>query len=99
MKMDVRDVTCSQRTAVHEIDPLTDRRWDEFVRRCSQSSVFHTVAWLQALHRTYGCEPIVFSTAPPGTEIENGLVFCRVESWLTGTRLVSLPFSDHCDAL
>jgi CelD/BcsL family acetyltransferase involved in cellulose biosynthesis len=27
------------------------------------------------------------------------MVFCRVESWLTGRRLVSLPFSDHCEAL
>jgi hypothetical protein len=27
------------------------------------------------------------------------MVFCRVESWLTGRRLVSLPFSDHCAPL
>lgn len=26
-------------------------------------------------------------------------MFCRVDSWLTGHRLVSLPFSDHCDPL
>jgi hypothetical protein len=31
--------------------------------------------------------------------LENGLVFCRVESWSTGRRLVSLPFSDHCEPL
>src|SRR5262249_49138628 len=31
--------------------------------------------------------------------LRNGMVFCRVASWLTGTRLVSLPFSDHCDPL
>jgi Acetyltransferase (GNAT) domain len=27
------------------------------------------------------------------------MVFCRVRSWLTGSRLVSLPFSDHCEPL
>jgi lipid II:glycine glycyltransferase (peptidoglycan interpeptide bridge formation enzyme) len=27
------------------------------------------------------------------------MVFCKVKSWLTGRRLVSLPFSDHCDPL
>jgi CelD/BcsL family acetyltransferase involved in cellulose biosynthesis len=27
------------------------------------------------------------------------VVFCQVESWLTGRRLVSLPFSDHCEPL
>jgi lipid II:glycine glycyltransferase (peptidoglycan interpeptide bridge formation enzyme) len=26
-------------------------------------------------------------------------VFCRIDSWLTGRRLVSLPFSDHCEPL
>lgn len=27
------------------------------------------------------------------------MVFCRVDSWFTGHRLVSLPFSDHCEPL
>jgi len=27
------------------------------------------------------------------------VVFCQIESWLTGRRLVSLPFCDHCDPL
>ena len=61
--------------------------------------MFHTVAWLQALRRTYGYEPVVFTTSPPTGELKNGLVFCRINSWLTGRRLVSLPFSDHCEPL
>jgi hypothetical protein len=63
------------------------------------SSVFHTVEWLEALRRTYGYEPIAITTSRPGTELQNAAVFCRIESWLTGRRLVSLPFSDHCDFL
>jgi lipid II:glycine glycyltransferase (peptidoglycan interpeptide bridge formation enzyme) len=31
--------------------------------------------------------------------LRNGWVFCRIRSWLTGRRIVSLPFSDHCDPL
>jgi CelD/BcsL family acetyltransferase involved in cellulose biosynthesis len=31
--------------------------------------------------------------------LENGLVLCRVNSWITGRRLISLPFSDHCEPL
>jgi len=31
--------------------------------------------------------------------LRDGLVLCEVKSWLTGARLVSLPFSDHCDPL
>src|SRR5256886_3244169 len=35
----------------------------------------------------------------PDQELQNGIPFCVVRSWLTGRRLVALPFSDHCDAL
>lgn len=84
---------------VHLLDPLRDPRWEELVRWHPASSVFHTPAWLEALRRTYGYEPVAFTTSPPGVPLADGLVFCRVESWLTGRRLVSLPFSDHCAPL
>lgn len=87
------------RSAVYRVRPLEDPRWDEFVLQSSTSSVFHTRAWLEALQRTYGYEPVAFTTAPPHLPIENALLLCRVDSWLTGRRLVSLPFSDHCDPL
>jgi CelD/BcsL family acetyltransferase involved in cellulose biosynthesis len=31
--------------------------------------------------------------------LTNGIVFCRISSWLTGRRMVSLPFADHCEPL
>lgn len=64
-----------------------------------RASVFHSTPWLQALARTYGFEPVAYTTTPPGEDLENAMVFCRVESWVTGRRLVSLPFSDHCQPL
>jgi len=84
---------------VHEINPLQDPRWGAFVEGHPRASVFHTIPWLDALRRTYGYKPIVYTASPPGAELQNGLVFCRVESWVTGQRLVSLPFSDHCEPL
>ena len=84
---------------MYTVDPLKDPRWPTFLSRHSRSSVFHTKAWLEALHRTYQYEPVALTTSPPGTDLHNGLVLCRVQSWLTGSRLVSLPFSDHCDPL
>lgn len=84
---------------VYRTDPLRDARWAEFLRRHTHASVFHTPGWLEALRRTYGYEPIVLTTCPPGAEFTNGLAFCRVHSWLTGRRMVSLPFSDHCEPL
>lgn len=84
---------------LHAVDPLQDARWGAFIEEHPRASVFHTVPWLHALRQTYGYQPIVYTTSPPGADLQNGLVFCRVESWLTGPRLVSLPFSDHCEPL
>jgi len=84
---------------VYKIDPIKDLRWTEFLRTHPDASVFHTSGWLEALKRTYGYEPVVFTTSPPETELENGIPFCRVSTWFTGRRLVSLPFSDHCAPL
>jgi hypothetical protein len=84
---------------VHRIDPLEDPRWEKFLERHPRSSVFHTVAWLDALRRTYGYRPVAITTESPGRDLRAGIVFCRVHSWLTGRRLVSLPFSDHCELL
>ena len=55
--------------------------------------------WLEALRRTYGYVPVAYTTTPPGAALANGMVLCRVYSRLTGRRIVSLPFSDHCDPL
>lgn len=84
---------------VYSLDPLRDPRWEALVRRHPAGSVFHTPGWLEALRRTYGYEPVTFTTSPPGAPLTGGMVFCRVESWLTGRRLVSLPFADHCAPL
>ena len=84
---------------VYTVNPLESPRWGEFVERHPQASVFHTPHWLDAVRRTYGYAPMVYTTCPPTASLTNGVVFCRVSSWLTGRRLVSLPFADHCEPL
>jgi hypothetical protein len=84
---------------VRRIDPLHDSRWEEFLAGQTEASLFHTPGWLRALHLTYGYEPLAFTTSPPNTPLSNGIVFCRVKSFLTGMRLVSVPFADHCQPL
>jgi len=86
-------------SSVHTLNPLEDHRWAEFVNRHPKSSIFHTQGWLRVLKATYQYEPVAFTTSAPGAELENALLFCEVRSWLTGLRLVSLPFSDHCEPL
>jgi hypothetical protein len=97
-----QDVAFGKMTApaiTHSFDPLSDPRWDSFVNDQPRSSVFHTKAWLLALHRTYKYEPVGYTEAGASEPMRNAVVFCRVKSWLTGKRLVSLPFSDHCEPL
>ncbi len=89
----------SNQSGLFAIRPLVDPRWNRLVQRHPRASVFHTSAWLSALHRTFEYEPVAFTTAPPDAPLLNAVVFCRVDSYLTGRRLVSLPFSDHCDVL
>jgi len=83
----------------NEIEPVSDPRWATFVNGHPQSSVYHSTNWLKALWTVYGYDSLAVTTDPPGSPLTNGLVFCRVNSWLTGRRLVSLPFSDHCEPL
>jgi CelD/BcsL family acetyltransferase involved in cellulose biosynthesis len=85
--------------AMNRIDPLTDPRWPEFLQSHPRASIFHTPGWLEALRRTYGYQPVAFTTSGSASGLADGLVFCCISSRLTGRRLVSLPFSDHCEPL
>ena len=88
-----------EQSPVWTIDPLSDDRWPAFVDRHPRASVFHSRGWLRTLHATYGYEPVAVTTCAPIEPLTNAVVFCVVRSWLTGDRLVSLPFSDHCEPL
>ena len=84
---------------VYTFEPLVDGRWPAFVAGHPLASVFHTREWLEALRRTYGYAPVAFTTSPPSGRLSNCIVFCEIRSWLTGRRMVSLPFADHCQPL
>ena len=78
-------------------DPISDPQWAALLERHPAASIFHTPGWLNALRQTYGYHPFVI-TASAGSSLDNGLVVCQVNSWVS-RRLVSVPFSDHCDPL
>lgn len=84
---------------VYEIDPTTDERWDDFLQSHPQASIFHTRGWLEALRKTYGYAPVAYTTSPPGSPLVNGIPFCKINGFFGKHRLVSLPFSDHCEPL
>jgi len=81
------------------IDPTRDPRWEAFVQARPDSNVFHTAAWARVLMETYGYEPRYYVVENSAGQIEAGWPCMLVASPLTGTRLVSLPFCDHCQPL
>jgi CelD/BcsL family acetyltransferase involved in cellulose biosynthesis len=85
--------------SIFEIDPLNDPRWSNFVSGSPRSSVFHRCEWLRALKSAYGYEPVALSSGSASSPLTNAMLFCRIKSKLTGKRIVSLPFSDHCEPL
>jgi len=84
---------------IDNLDPLLDPRWERLVAAHPSASVFHTRGWLKALNKTYGFRPVAFTSTEASNQLSDGVVFCEVRSSFTGARLVSLPFSDHCQPL
>ena len=78
------------------IDPSSDKRWDEFVKNHSNSTIFHTSNWARVLQKTYGYIPYYFILEDSDKKIKAGCPFFLIKSWLTGNRLVCLPFTDVC---
>ncbi len=81
------------------IEPLEDGRWARFVEQHPAACAFHSPGWLRALADSYGYQVLAVTSSDPGGELRNAVPFCRIQSWITGRRLVSLPFSDHCQPL
>jgi hypothetical protein len=68
---------------IQTLNPLADTRWLRFVSLQAAASVFHSPEWLEALHRTYGYEPVAFASSGPDGELIGGLLLCCVQSLLT----------------
>ena len=81
------------------IDVLHEATWDRMVEVHPRATVFHSRGWLEALSRTYGYQAMALCSPSWSGDVANVFVFSVVRSRWTGTRLVSLPFSDHCDPL
>jgi len=77
------------------VDPTRIPDWDERLARHAEATVFHTAAWARVLSETYGYIPTYF-TVVENEQIVALLPFMEIRSWLTGTRGVSLPFTDEC---
>ena len=81
------------------LDPRTDGRWEDFVGRAERATMFHHPAWLQLLADRYRYDFAAACVVDDDGRVLAGLPWARIESRLTGKRLVALPFSDACQPL
>lgn len=78
-----------------QLDPISDPAWLRLLERSPTATIFHHPRWLELLHSQYGYAIYACSVEDDG-ELAAGIPIARIESRLTGRRLVSLPFSDTC---
>ena len=80
------------------VDPLSGSAWDDLLARFEDATPFHTAAWARVLSKTYGHKPIYLRFCTENKTV--GLLpLMEVRSPITGSRGVSLPFSDFCQPL
>jgi len=76
-----------------------DKHWTTFIEHHRDSTIFHHPFWSTLLEECYGYKSFVIVLRNNEGEIIAGLPVMEIDSWLTGKRWVSLPFSDHCGPL
>ena len=80
------------------MNPLVDREWDDAISAHPDATIFHSTAWARVLVDTYGHRPCYVQMSLNGSLL--ALVpMMEVQSVLTRSRGICLPFSDYCAPL
>ena len=80
------------------LNPLEYSEWDKALLASGDNCFFHSSAWARVLHESYRFRPVYFASFEKG-KLSCLMPFMEVNSWLTGRRGVSLPFTDYCPQL
>src|SRR5688572_5900388 len=86
------------RAITQMVDPLAVADWDSQIGGLPGASFFYTSAWARTIEGTYGYKPL-YLVKTEGGNLRGLLPIMEVDSWLTGKRGISLPFSDECAAI
>jgi len=80
------------------MNPLVDSEWDDAISMHPDATIFHSTAWARVLVDTYGHRPCYVQMSLNGSLL--ALVpMMEVQSVLTRSRGICLPFSDYCAPL
>jgi hypothetical protein len=84
--------------AIQIINPITYPGWDELLLSTPGHSFFHSSSWAKVLHESYNYTPVYFSIIDGGHLLAL-IPIMEVNSFLTGKRGVSLPFTDYSEPI
>ncbi len=77
------------------VDPVVDDRWNRFTEAHPSGSIYHHSCWMQVIQKTYNYEPCYLAVKDERDCVQGVLPLFFVDSWLTGKRVISLPFSPY----
>ena len=80
------------------VRPSESENWNDQLASGAGFSFFHSREWADILTSAYGYKPY-FLTAGGADKIDNLLAVMEVRSKITGSRGVSLPFTDICEPI
>jgi hypothetical protein len=75
---------------VKEVDPLTDSRWDAYVRTHDAATVYHLGAWAEILRGAYGFRPRYLALDDQG-HLKGVLPLMHKKGIVSDARLRSIP--------
>jgi hypothetical protein len=81
---------------IRVINPIKNIKWDDDLVNEDDFSVFYSSQWITTLINTYNYKPLYF-VLYKNDKISAYIHFMEINSYITGKRGVSLPFSDICE--
>lgn len=80
------------------LDPTNYTGWDDLLLTSKDYSFFHCSSWAKVLSESYGYTPFYF-TLIEGGKLKVLVPVMEVNSFISGKRAISLPFSDYCEPI
>lgn len=79
--------------------PLNSEIWNKFILQQPNVNIFHHPSWIEFLVECYGYTPYLLTSLVENGKMQGGIPMMEINSWLTGRRMISLPFSDSCSPM